>query len=115
MVSVMNDELDPGLKRLFAETAEHPADEAFVSAVTKRTSRERRIVMLLRPLAAGLLAALILGALAAGLGVALNEGRSVVADVVTSSPIGWAAGLALAFAGAVLVRSLAPVVARMRP
>ncbi|HEX4096034.1 MAG TPA: hypothetical protein VHX64_04855 [Caulobacteraceae bacterium] len=111
----MNDELDPGLKRLFAETAEHPADEAFVSAVTRRTSRERRIIMLLRPLAAGLLAALILGALAMGLAVALNEGRSVVADVAPSWPIGWTAGLALAFAGAVLVRSLAPVVARMRP
>ena len=42
---VMSNELDPGLKRLFAETAEHPADEAFVSAVTARTSREGRIAL----------------------------------------------------------------------
>ena len=115
MVSVMNDELDPGLRRLFAETAESPADEAFVAGVTARTSRERRVMLVLRPLAGGLLLAVILAALATGLGVALNQSRAVIAPLVSASPAGWAAGLALAFAGAVLVRTLAPVFARVRP
>ena len=110
MVSVMNNELDPGLRRLFAETAEAPADEAFVAAVTARTSRERRVMMFVRPLAAGLLLSLILAALATGLGVALNQSRAVIAPLVSASPAGWAAGLALAFAGVVLFRTLAPVI-----
>jgi hypothetical protein len=114
MVSVMNDELDPGLKRLFAETAEPPADEAFVTAVSHRTSSERRILMVARALAGGLIATLVIAALATGLGIALNESRAVVADLVDSSPMGWTAGLALVFSGAVLVRTLSPVVARIR-
>ena len=106
----MNDQLDPGLRRLFAETAEAPADEAFVAAVTSRTSHERRIMMLLRPLAGGLLLAVVLASLATGLGVVLNQSRAVIAPLISASPVGWAAGLALALAGAVLVRTLAPVI-----
>jgi hypothetical protein len=109
MVSVMNDELDPGLKRLFAETAEPPADEAFVAAVTRRTSRERRLMMLLRPLAGGLLASAVLAVLATVLGLALSESQAAIADVVNASPVGWIAGLALVLAGVVCVRSLAPL------
>jgi len=110
----MSDELDPGLKRLFAETAGHPADEAFVTVVTARTSRERRLTMLVRPLAGGLVAAAAAAALAMTLGLVLNQGRAVIGPLVSSSPLGWVAGLALVFAGAVCVRSLAPVFTRMR-
>ena len=105
----MNDQLDPGLRRLFAETAEAPADEAFVAAVTARTSRERRIMSVLRPLAGGLLLAVSLAALATGLGVALNQSRAVIAPLVSASPAGLAAGLALAFAAAVCARTLTPI------
>ena len=111
----MNDELDPGLRRLFAATAENPADEAFVAGVTARTSLERRIMSVLRPLAGGLLLAVSLAALATGLGVALNQSRAVIAPLVSASPVGLAAGLALAFAGVVLFRTLAPVFTQMRP
>ena len=105
----MNDELDPGLRRLFASTAETPADEAFVAAVTARTSREGRIMSVLRPLAGGLLLAVSLAALAIGLGVVLNQSRAVIAPLVNASPVGLAAGLALAFAGMVCVRTLTPI------
>lgn len=111
----MNNELDPGLRRLFAKTAEHPADEAFVAVVTARTSRERRIMMVVQPLARGVIAAVIFAVLATALGLAFNQGQAVVAAVVSSSPVGWVAGLALAFAGAVCVRTLGPVLARLRP
>lgn len=114
MVSVMNDELDPCLKRLFAETAEHPADEAFVAMVSRTTSRRRRLMALVRALGGGLLLAVVVAALASGLGVALNQSRVMISAVIGPSPIGWVAGLALAFAGAVLVRTLAPVVSRIR-
>jgi hypothetical protein len=107
----MNDELDPGLKRLFAETAEHPADDAFVAAVTARTSRERFSPALQR-LMAGALYAVILGVLAAGLGRLLEESFKVIAPLLTASPVGQAAALALAVAGAVCFRLLAPLAAR---
>ena len=110
----MSDELDPGLRRLFASTAEHPADEAFVAQVSRRASRERRLMVLVRALGGGLLLAVVVAALASGLAVAVNQSRAVIAPLVSASPMGWIAGLALAFAGAVLVRTLAPVVARIR-
>ncbi len=106
----MNDELDPGLRRLFAETAEYPADEAFVATVSARTSRERRIMMVLRPLVRGLIAAAILAVLATALGLAFTQGQVAITAVVGSSPLGWVVGLALALAGAVCVGALAPVV-----
>ena len=111
----MTDELDPGLRRLFAATADSPADEAFVAGVTVRTSRERRLVMLTRVLAASLVASLIIAAVAMGLIQILNQGLGAVATLVGASPVGWVAGLGLALAGVVCVRTLAPVVARMRP
>jgi hypothetical protein len=110
----MSDEFDPGLRRLFAETAEAPADEAFVAAVTKRTSRERRFMMVARPLAAGLVLAMILAVLATGLGLALRLSQGAIMALVTSSPLGWIAGLALAFAGLVVVRTVGPLV-RLTP
>lgn len=106
----MNDELDPGLRRLFAETAEYPADESFVVAVSARTSHERRIMMVVRPLVRGLIAAAVLAVLATALGLAVNQGQIVIAAAVSSSPLGWVAGLALALAGAVCALALAPVV-----
>ncbi len=108
----MSDELDPGLRRLFAETAEHPADEAFVSAVTARTSRERSIGLFARHVAAGIIFALVLGVLAAVLGLVLDLSAKVIAPFLTASPIGLAAGLGLAVAGAVCFRLLAPLALR---
>jgi hypothetical protein len=108
----MNDELDPDLKRLFAETAEHPADEAFVSAVTARTTRIWRPSPAVRPLATGALSAVVLGAAAAGLGLAAQQSAAVIAPLLTASPVGQAAGLALALAGVVCFRLLAPLATR---
>ncbi len=110
----MSDELDPGLRRLFAETAEHPADEAFVSAVKTRTSRERLIVLITRQAAVGIIFALALGALAAFLGVVLDMSARVITPQLTTSPIGLAAGLGLAVAGFVCFRLLSPL-ALQRP
>ena len=107
----MSDELDPGLRRLFASTAEAPADEAFVAGVTARTSKERRLVVLGRAVAVALSAALILGALAAVLAPALNLVTGSIAAMVNTSPFGWVAGLALVFAAAVCVRALTPLAA----
>ena len=107
-------ETDPGLRRLFAETAEHPADEAFVVGVTVRTSRERRIMMVVRPLVRGLVAAAVLAILATALGLAFEHGQGVITAVVSTSPLGWVAGLALVFAGGVCVRALSPVVRLVR-
>jgi hypothetical protein len=108
----MSDELDPGLRRLFAETAEHPADEAFVAAVTARTAREPRVGLAVRRLAAGSLSTLALGAVAAGLGVALQQSSRVILPLLTASPAGVAAGLGLAVAGLVCFRLLAPLAQR---
>ena len=108
----MSDELDPGLRRLFAETAEHPADEAFVAAVTERTAHEPRIGLTVRRLAAGSASALALGAVAAGVGLALQQGSQVIMPLLSASPVGMAAGLGLAVAGLVCFRLLAPLTQR---
>ena len=103
----MNDELDPGLRRLFASTAEHPADEAFVSAVTTRTSRERLIGLIARGMAAQLAFTLGLGALAAVVGVVLDQSAKMIAPLLNASLLGLATGLGLAVAGLVCFRLLA--------
>jgi hypothetical protein len=108
----MSDELDPGLKRLFAETAEHPADDAFVAAVARRTASEPRIGLAVRRMAAGSLSALAFGAVAAGLGLALQQGSRVIMPLLSASPMGMAAGLGLAVAGLVCFRLLAPLAQR---
>ncbi len=105
----MSDELDPGLKRLFAQTAEYPADDAFVSAVTARTARESRIALIARRLAPTLGAAVTLGVLASVLGLVLDQSAKVIAPLLTASPVGLAAGLGLAVAGLVCFRLLAPL------
>jgi len=105
---VMSNELDPGLKRLFAETAEHPADEAFVSAVTARTSREGRIALIVWRLAPAVVGAAALGAL----GLALDQGAPLITSLVSASPAGYANGLGLAVAGLVCFRLLASLVMR---
>ena len=110
----MTDELDPGLRRLFAQTAEAPADEAFVASVTAKTSRERRLVMLGRTLAWALIVAAILAAATMGLVTTLNQGLGKVAALVTASPTGMAAGLAIALAAFVCVRTLTPLFAARR-
>jgi hypothetical protein len=108
----MSDELDPRLKRLFAETAEHPADEAFVEAVAARTQRERHVGLAAGRLAAAALPALTLGVVAAALGLAAQQSFTVVAPLLTASPTGMAASLALAAAGVVCFRLLAPLATR---
>jgi len=108
----MSDELDPGLRRLFAETADDPADEAFVAAVTARTATEPRIGLTVRRLTAGSLPALTLGAVAAGLGLALQQGSRMITPLMSGSPVGMAAGLALAVAGLICFRLLAPLAQR---
>ena len=110
----MSDELDPGLRRLFAETADSPADEAFVGAVTARTSRERKLGLVARTLI-GVAALALLALFAAVLAPMLEKSAGSVTALVTASPAGWAAGLALALAGAVCVRTLAPLLPRLRP
>ena len=111
----MTDELDPGLRRLFASTAESPADEAFIVGVTAKTSRERRLLLLGRALAGGLLLAVIVAAAGTGLVAALNQGVGAVTVLVITSPTGWAAGLALALAVVVCVRTLKPLAVWGRP
>ena len=106
----MNDELDPGLRRLFAETADYPADEAFVAAVAAKTSRPRP---LLRALAGALAASAVVAALALGVGVAVSRVSPWIAPLLNGSPYGWAAGLALAAAGVVCLRLLAPLADRL--
>jgi hypothetical protein len=108
----MSDDLDPGLRRLFAETTEHPADEAFVAAVTERTAREPRIGLALRRLAAGFLPGLTVAVVAAGLGLALRQGSQVIMPLMDASPLGTAAGLGLAVAILVCLRLLAPLAQR---
>jgi len=110
----MSDELEPGLKRLFAQTAERPADEAFVLAVTTRASRESRVAQIARRLAPMGVAAVALGALAAVLGLVLDQSARLITPLVNASPAGCAAGLGLAIAGVVCFRLLAPL-ATWRP
>ena len=105
----MSDPFEPGLRRLFASTAEHPADEAFVSAVTTRTSREGRIALIAWRLAPTFITTMALGALAAGLGLVLDQSAKVITPLVDASPVGLAAGLGLAIAGLVCFRLLAPL------
>jgi hypothetical protein len=105
----MSDDLDPALRRLFAETAEHPADEAFVAAVAGRTARQGPA---LRRLAAAALPAAALTAAVVVAGLVLRQGFAVITPLLTASPLGMAAGLALAFAGAVCVGLLAPLAGR---
>ena len=110
----MSDELDPGLRRLFAATAEAPADEAFVQGVAVRTLRERRLGLLARILIGAVAVAALLALLTAGLAPMLEKSAGSITALVTGSPVGWAAGLALALAGAICVRTLAPLVAMRR-
>ena len=110
----MTDELDPGLRRLFASTAEAPADEAFVAAVTMKTSRERRLLMFGRVLAFAVFVAVMVAVAAMGLVTMLNQGVGAITTLVSTSPVGWAAGLALALAIVVCVRTLTPLVGRLR-
>jgi len=110
----MSDELDPGLRRLFAATAEHPADEAFVADVTATTERQRRAISLRPALRDALRDGAFAGALAAGIGLVLNQASAPIAALVNASPLGWAAGLTLVAAGVVCVRVIAPLVGPRR-
>ena len=110
----MSDELDPGLRRLFAETAEHPADEGFVSAVAVRTSRRRRMMLGVRALALALLVAAAVGGLAAGFGLVLDQSAGMITALGSAPTLGWAAGLALVLAGAVCVRVASRLVSGWR-
>ena len=106
----MNDELDPGLRRLFAETAEHPADEAFVAAVTAKTARMGRRPGLVRAVGVVMAGSAALAALALALGLAVSQ----ITPVLKASPMGAEAALALVLAGAVYARVLTPLVWRRR-
>jgi hypothetical protein len=99
----MNDELDPDLRRLFAATADYPADEAFVAAVSAQI-RPRRPILLRT-----LWSSAIIVALAAGLGLAASQAWTLIGPLISGSPIGWGVGLALAGAGALCVRVLGPL------
>lgn len=109
----MSDELDPGLRRLFASTAEAPADEAFVAAVTGRTTRAKRLRLVGRALA-GALIVVVLAVAGSMLVPLLNQGAAAIGILTTSSPLGVAAGVALTIAGVVCVRALGPLLGRMR-
>jgi len=102
----MSDELDPGLRRLFAETAEASADEAFVQGVADRTGRERRLRLLVRIMLA-MAAVALLVLFATALAPMLEAAVGWVTVLVTSSPMGWATGLALILASVICVRTLA--------
>ena len=106
----MSDELDPGLRRLFASTGQSPADEAFVAEVAARTSRENAWVTAGR----AAFAALVFAVLAMGLRFAVIQGASVVSAFVSVPPLGWAAGMALVLAGVIGVRALAPLAGSAR-
>jgi len=99
----MNDELDPDLRRLFAATADHPADEAFVAAVAAHTPPRRPILL------HALSGAAVVIALSIGLGLAASQVSALIGPLMNGSPVGWAAGLALALAGAAGVRVLGPL------
>jgi hypothetical protein len=99
----MKDELDPDLRRLFAATADYPADEVFVASVAARTAGRRPIVLRTLPVAA------LVIALAAGLGLAAIQVMPLIAPLFDGSPIGWAVGLALAAAGAACLRTVGPL------
>jgi hypothetical protein len=108
----MSDDLDPGLRRLFAQTAQHPADEAFVAEVSARTARVHRPSPIARQLALRCVTALAFAAAVGGVGLALQQAAAVIAPLITPSPIGIVTGLALTLGGAICVRLLAPLVFR---
>src|SRR5690348_4995451 len=108
----MSDELDPHLRRLFAETAEHPADETFVEAVAAATARQGRLSPSLRPLAGAARSAATLVAAAAVAGLALQQSFPVIAPLLTASPAGVAASLGLVVAGLACLLALAPLAGR---
>jgi hypothetical protein len=100
---MMNNELDPDLRRLFAATADYPADEAFVAAVSAQTARRRPIAL------ASLSGPALVIALAGGLGLAASQALPLIAPLFDGSPVGWIVGLALAGAGAVCFRIFGPL------
>lgn len=102
----MNEEFDPGLRRLFAATAEHPADETFAAQVTTKVNRARRLRGAGRALALAVLAAAAL-VTAATVGPVLGQEAGVIGGLVNGSLCGSAAGVALVLAGLVLVRLFA--------
>ncbi len=71
---------DTDLTRLFVQSAEHPADEAFVSGVERRVVRERRLALAGR-------AALIAGGLLAAAALATPLARGVSAVGLTAGAI----------------------------
>ena len=102
-VTTMTDEHDPDLRRLFASTAEHPADEAFVAAVTARTAHARRFGPLARRLASGFGLAVAFSVAAATLGLSAR----VITPLLDATPMGLATALSLVVAGVVCLRLLA--------
>jgi hypothetical protein len=113
----MSDDLDPGLKRLFALTAEPPADEAFVAAVEARTSRERLVSMALRGLGLTLALALGVAILAIAFRLVAGEGAAALGPLAASlaaTGYGSIAALGLVIAAAVCGRALHQVIAGWR-
>jgi len=104
----MSNELDPGLRRLFASTAERPADEAFVSAVAARTAG----LNWRAPIVRGLATALFLAVAAAGLGLVVDQGARAILPLLNPSPASGAVGLGLVIAGVICFRLLEPLVSR---
>lgn len=104
----MSDALDPGLKRMFAEAADSPADEAFVAGV-KRGMAPRPWLAWLGPMqaAAGVVvAATILALLAPWLGLALALASDAGAQAAAALGPAALTVAALALAAAVLVTAL---------
>ena len=104
----MSDALDPGLKRMFAEAADSPADEAFVAGV-KRGMAPRPWLAWLGPIqaAAGVVvAATILALLAPWLGLALALASDAGAQAAVALGPAALTVAALALAAAVLVTAL---------
>ena len=104
----MSDALDPGLKRMFAEAADSPADEAFVAGV-KRGMAPRPWLAWLGPMqaAAGVVvAATILALLAPWLGVAVAIGAAAAARAASGVGPAILTLAALALAAAVLATAL---------
>ena len=109
----MSDEIDPDLKRLFALTAEPPADEAFVAMVAAKTARLRLLAVAGWSLGLILLAA-VLAAGATWFGVAISQVVAApgwLSTALAASPFGWVAALALTGAGAVCWRAMAQIAA----
>jgi hypothetical protein len=105
----MSDDLDPGLKRLFALTAEHPSDEAFVARAASSARRERLASTVLRGLGLALALALLAAVLAIAFRLVAVEGAAVfgqLAASLASTPFGALGALGLLIAGAVCWRAL---------